>query len=225
MNYQKQSWHEYYREKLTIPQFLTNLNAHSILFEKITEENPNRMKVLEVGVGTGSMSIFLSWLGYEVVGIDNNKKVLEQAKRNVKRFNGKVKLVLCDAFFLSEKFGDEFDVAFSQGLLEHFNDEEISSLVDEQLKVAKTVYFSVPSYFYPQQDFGNERLMTVEEWKTILKKFNLNFIDYYLPSIVWLKKIKQNPLVFLKRVSAYTSTNVSFAFLKRPVFIIGKISR
>ena len=68
-----------------------------------------------------------------------------------------------------------FSACFSQGLLEHFADDEVRSMVGEQLRVASVVYASVPSVFYPHVGHrgpglvGNERLLSRAHWLRILR--------------------------------------------------------
>jgi len=124
------------------------------------------------------------WAGlfamYYVEVVDNDKQVLERATLLNKTMNGNAKFIYCDAFGLSNSFlTGEFDVVFSQGFFEHFNDVQIRQLLDEQLKMAKTVMFSVPSKYYGYLDFGNERLLTVEEWKNILDGYKLDALFGY----------------------------------------------
>ena len=93
---------------------------------------------------------------------------------------------------------DSFDVCFSQGFLEHFSDDDIRKLLREQLRVSRKVLFSVPSFWYPRQDFGDERLMKKEDWLRILSEFKLEKASYYgirksseeKPSQVYFKVIK-----------------------------------
>jgi hypothetical protein len=63
---------------------------------------------------------------------------------------------------------DAFDVAFSQGTLEHFDNATIRAVLVRQLGVARHVVFSVPSIHWPTRDFVNERKMSLAEWKEIL---------------------------------------------------------
>lgn len=172
-------WGKYYNKIPTLKEYLGNLLTHAEFLEEIIKENPKR--ILEVGIGTGGMSIFLSHLGYEVIGIDNDRNVLKNAKKLNKKLNGNAKFLYCDAFKLDKKFPKNFfDVVFSQGFFEHFGNEEIKELLNKQLKLAKkAVIFSVPSKYYGQKDFGNERLMSVKEWRKILKKFPIKSIFEY----------------------------------------------
>jgi len=160
-------WADYYDSEVSITQYLGNLHPHAPLFEAVVAEGSRR--VLEVGVGTGMMGVFLSQWGLDVTGVDNDTRVLEIAAALGKRLNGSVSLVQGDAFRLADSLGDaQFDVAFSQGFFEHFDDEAIRELVRQQLAVASRVVFSVPGDGYPTRDFGNERLMSPARWASIL---------------------------------------------------------
>lgn len=201
-------WHEYYSKEITLKDYLGHLSTHATLFEFIIEQKPR--KILEIGTGTGSMSIFLSHLGYEVVSIDNNEKVLERAKKLSDTLLGRVKFLLCDAFKLGNKFkASNFDVVFSHGFLEHFDRGEIEALIKEQLKVGKVVFFSVPSKYHVTKEFGDERLWGIEEWTKILSSFNLELIRYYGPPGV-KRMIKQ-------------LIRFPYPPLRKPQYVLGKI--
>jgi len=170
-------WDDFYRNKDNLNNLLINLANHNELINEIIREKPKR--ILEIGVGTGIMGIFLSWLNYKVMAIDINKKILTNAILTSKKLNGKVKFIKCDAFSLKKKFKKKyFDVCFSQGFFEHFNNEEIIKLIEEQLFISKCVIISVPSKYYLKKDFGNERLLDVRKWEKILNNFNFD-VKYY----------------------------------------------
>lgn len=61
-------------------------------------------KVLDVGCGTGRISIELAKQGYEVVGIDISPKYIELAKAKASEsgVEGKVKFILCDARLIEQ---------------------------------------------------------------------------------------------------------------------------
>lgn len=160
-------WEKFYSKSYDLDYLIRNVSCHREMFDLIYEENPK--KILEVGIGTGSMSIFLSFLGFEVTALDNNNKVISKAKQLSKKLNGKVNFILGDAFKLDFK-DKSFDVIFHQGLLEHFSDRQIFELLDEQLRVGNRVVLSVPNNLYKQKDFGNERLLSKAYWDNLLSK-------------------------------------------------------
>lgn len=72
----------------------------------------------------------------------------------------------------------EFDVAFSNGVLEHFCDEEIIKILKEEIKIANTVIFGVPSRYFDDDEFmhGDERYLTEEKWEELVEKANANIV-------------------------------------------------
>jgi 2-polyprenyl-3-methyl-5-hydroxy-6-metoxy-1,4-benzoquinol methylase len=108
---------------------------HWELFSQIMQRNRgDGLRSLEVGCGRGSLSCYFADAGYEVTLLDSSPSVLETAKEIYSR-NG------VSGFFhagdaLSMPFESEsFDVVFSIGLLEHF--DNIQSLVAEQARVLR----------------------------------------------------------------------------------------
>ena len=126
-----------------------------------------RGSVLEVGIGSGAQSALLSHFVKQTVSIDNDDRIMRAALSNLRRYASSVRVLEADAFRLPFK-NDSFGVAVSQGLMEHFEDAEIRRLLREQLRVSRSVVFSVPSDRYPRQDVGNERLMPPKRWAEIV---------------------------------------------------------
>jgi ubiquinone/menaquinone biosynthesis C-methylase UbiE len=54
-------------------------------------------KMLEVGVGTGRLSLFFAKKGFDVTGIDISEKMLDVARERAKRLKVKVKLIQMNA--------------------------------------------------------------------------------------------------------------------------------
>lgn len=173
---QQETWQGIYAGSYDLGDYLAHLARHTRFIESVIADQPKRL--LEVGTGSGTISVFLSSLGYDVTSIDNDEAVLSVAGKTSEAFRGCARYELADAFNLPYEEGD-FDVAFSQGLLEHFSDEEIIRMLEEQLRVARTVVFSVPNNFYGQQDVGNERLLTKEDWEQIVSSFQVAESENY----------------------------------------------
>jgi len=172
----KKNWKDDYAKPSDSLKLLENILVHSEFIEQILKESPQR--ILEVGCGSGTISIFLSHLGHNVTAIDQDPQIIEAAKITCKNLNGDVSFNIANAFKLPFK-NHYFDISFSQGLLEHFSDSDIIKFLKEQLRVSKKVIFSVPSLFYNSRDFGDERLLTKRRWEKILSPFDIELSNYY----------------------------------------------
>lgn len=149
---------------ISLPTFVKRNVIHASLVRAVLGRS--RDAVLEVGVGSGAQSALLSRFR-RTVTIDNDPRIIAAARPNLSRFGRGVEVVQADAFALPFPAGT-FDVALSQGLFEHFDDDGIAGLLREQLRASGSVVFSVPSDRYPRQDVGNERLMAPAEWHRIV---------------------------------------------------------
>lgn len=158
-------WSRFRVDRISWPTFLKRNLIHSDLL--VEAGRRASAGVLEVGVGSGAQSAALSRM-YRTVSVDNSSRIIAAARPNLDRFGPNVELVTGDAFALPFR-DDSFGVALSQGLFEHFSDSAIIGLLREQLRVSRSVVFSVPSDHYPRQDVGDERLMSPAEWKSIIE--------------------------------------------------------
>lgn len=158
-------WSRFPVERIGLATFLKRALIHAELLAAVLRRA--RGAILEVGVGSGAQSALLSRLVHRVVTVDNDARVLAAARPNLTRFGSRVGTIRADGFALP--FGGRaFGVALSQGLMEHFDDGEVVRLVREQLRVCRSVVFSVPSDRYPRQDVGDERLMSPARWVAIV---------------------------------------------------------
>lgn len=151
-------------DRISLPTFLKRNLIHTSLIREVLRRGSRN--VLEVGVGSGAQSALLS-RARRTVTVDNDGRIIAAARPNLERFGSRVDIVQADAFALPFPAG-AFDVSCSQGLMEHFDDEGIAGLIREQLRVSRSVVFSVPSDRYPRQDVGNERLMPPSDWERIV---------------------------------------------------------
>lgn len=182
-----EGWDRFYERRLTVEQHLENLWAHAPLFGAVLASDPRT--VLEVGIGTGTMSRFLASVGLDVTAVDNDAAVVERARKEARKVTMEIRVA--DAFRLAEDFEPgAFDVAYSQGFFEHFADDAIVELVRAQLAVAETVVFSVPSARYPTRDFGDERLLTAEQWRQTLADFSGLEVRYYCSGLHVLVRVR-----------------------------------
>ena len=174
------SWEAFYAYQTGVPEMLSWATTHSRMMTQLMQYD----RVLEVGTGTALMSGMLSKYCNTVVSLDRSDPVIASARRSMHRIDSSVRFVGGDAFAMP--FPDNyFDAAFSQGLFEHFNDQDMLSLAREQQRVARRVYISVPSFFYPHIGHfgpglvGNERLMRLSFWRRLFEEFEVKSANYY----------------------------------------------
>jgi SAM-dependent methyltransferase len=168
-------WSEVYAHKLELSELIDHVYSHKPFLMEIWNSSPK--KILEIGVGGGSTSIFLSYLGIETHAIDNDPGVIKRSQENNDNLKGGLKIKVGDAFKLPYE-NDSFDIICHQGFFEHFDDKDIQVLLKEQLRVAKKVVFSVPTKYYLSNALG-ERLLTKKRWEGIMKDFKVKKSSYY----------------------------------------------
>ncbi|OGZ41603.1 MAG: hypothetical protein A3C80_00160 [Candidatus Ryanbacteria bacterium RIFCSPHIGHO2_02_FULL_45_43] len=198
-------WKDFYTKKEVTPHFvLENICVHRALLTEIFKERPRA--VLEVGIGTGTMSAFLSLSGIECIGVDNNDAIVTAANGVNKILGAHAIFHKADASSLPFK-NLYFDIVFSQGFFEHFTDDAIIIFLREQLRVGKKVILSVPNNFYPKKDIGNERLLTKEYWDGFLSSnfrmlYSTNYYEFSKEVAGWWnKKIERALVMYMAKIS------------------------
>ncbi len=142
-------WFEKFSKHLNVVFTEEDFEVYSGMVEAnlptLREHLGDGARILEIGCGLGCSSVPLSAIGYEMVGIDNDPRVIEAAKQNGKNFGKRIEFRLMDAFDVDREFGpDSFDACMHGGLLEHFSEELIRVLIDKQLHVAPIIFCSMP---------------------------------------------------------------------------------
>lgn len=114
-----------WKKYLKIPWRPSGREVESVL---LSINLPKNFSVLDIGCGYGRISLFLKNCGYKVMAIDSEEKMVEEARKKGLR------AVKGDAENLN--FSDnEFDMAVTDGLLEHFENPE--KVLSEELRVTK----------------------------------------------------------------------------------------
>jgi len=115
----------------------------------ILKHAPKGSSLIELGCGSALLAILLSSMGYEVMGIDNDPRVIEIAKRDNERLGGHVKIELMDLFEAPRRIGRVFDLAYCYGVIEHFRGEKLLEAVRVHGELAKKTMFVVPTHDDP----------------------------------------------------------------------------
>ena len=155
-------------------------------------------KILEIGCAKGNWLIyFAKEFGYEPYGVDYSEMGCKMAEENLKRSNVNGTILYEDIFKTSlEK--ESFDVVYSFGLIEHFeNPEDVINKHIELLKSGGLLVIGVPNfrdslYFTINKMLGKEKglmkthnldIMDINNFKKLFKDKNVQvqFLDYFGP--------------------------------------------
>lgn len=197
----KKSWFKYYDHHHNI--YPSNIFLHWSYLLKIIFLRPG--KIMEIGCGPADHSLFLTQIlsNTGISLLDKDTKIINILKnKHTSKFS---RYYLCDVTIKKnvERLNfqrNQFDIIYSQGLMEHFGKNVFQRIILNFLPYTKRFIFSVPSEKYPTQDFGDELLRNRKELEEILS--NINGIKYkisrYLPDIgyrtklIGIKKYKYN---------------------------------
>lgn len=171
------SWYEVYlkdiEKKGTLENYVIDKIKNKKILINLIKKYAKGNRLLEAGSGTGVLSTYMASLGYEVEGIDIDKDILNLSKKISKNYNSKNKPnFIKKSIFNLDYEKNYFDISFSNGVLEHFSDEEIIETLRQQMKVAKKVIFGIPTKYFNQKEamYGDERYMNYDFWRTLITK-------------------------------------------------------
>jgi SAM-dependent methyltransferase len=175
---------------------------HETLYGMIARHCPAPGRILDVGSGPGWSEFYLSSMGYEVTGVDNEPTLVDLAKKRAELLGVSAKFAVADAFDLSAYYS-KFDLAYSCGVLEHFDREVTVRLLREQALCATHVLIEIPTrYTVYTGGITDERIYSVNELAKIVEDAGLRvvarfgygdlaatrmhvFLRRVLPRVVW----------------------------------------
>ena len=171
------------------------------LIRRIIAKSQIGGNILEAGCGTGVISKYLASLGYNLTCIDRDKRMIALAKLIVNKQLSKPNFIVQD--ILNIHFPRKyFEVCFHHGVLEHFSDDEIVSILKQQLEVSKFVIFSVPTNFFHDEEkiYGDERFLSKKYWKNLISLAGGNLVDEFS----YFHYSNSAKIIFLKLISFIT---------------------
>ena len=147
------NWYDIYIDEIKLKKDVIGYVDYKIKNKKklinLIKKYSKRKKIMEAGSGTGIISTYMASLGYDVTEVDIDDKILNLAKDISKKYikKGKPKFIKKDLLKLDFK-PKEFDVIFSNGVLEHFNDDDIKKILKKELEQSSFVIIGIPTTFF-----------------------------------------------------------------------------
>ena len=172
------SWYEVYlkdiEKKGTLENYVDDKIKNKKILINLIKKYALNKEVIETGCGTGILSTYLSALNYNCTAIDIDDQILNLAKEIAETYNAKVKPKFVKKSIFELKCNEKFDVAFSNGVLEHFNDTEIITTLKQQIEMANVVIFGIPTQYFNKDEamYGDERYLPYSHWRKLIKQAN-----------------------------------------------------
>lgn len=133
-------------------------------YEPILKLLVNSKTVIEEGVGIGSISKYLRKQNIRTVGVDKCPDMVKLCKRNNPGMD-----VFCADIFSTVIPGS---VVVTHGVLEHFQDDKITKLLEKYERMGQKSIHYVPTNGYDKPSFGDERLLSPQYWLDTFKPSN-----------------------------------------------------
>jgi SAM-dependent methyltransferase len=179
-------WSEIYKKQISEYKSLSDFIDSKIIYKKklieiVEKYGGKTKKLLEAGCGSGITSIYLGNAGYDVLGIASDPEMIKLDSSIASNNKNSALFEVDDIKTLETIRNQHFDVAFSNGVIEHFSDSDITLIVNRQLSISDYVVISIPSDFFTDNEkiFGDERFMNTEQWKSILSKTKGAIIEQF----------------------------------------------
>ncbi|MBU0929636.1 MAG: class I SAM-dependent methyltransferase [Nanoarchaeota archaeon] len=197
-NYEKE-WDNVWSKKTFLSRMVTyGRNFYDKFFFKlILPFESKEKKFLEIGCGTSSLLLKLANNFKKCVGLDISNEALKISSNNAERLKIKnVNFIKGDCFNLPIK-NNIFDVVWSQGLIEHF--ENPLKIIEEHYRVCKkggVVLISTPAKYSYQSiwylltrpkflrrfwPWTYQEFYTKRKYKKLIKSLNYNYKIFKLP--------------------------------------------
>lgn len=134
-------------------------------------------KILEAGFGFGTTTELLRDMDYDIYGFDLEPTAVKIATERYPHLSGRLSI----GNILDESsYTDFYDAIIHQGVLEHFSDEDIMTILNIQSKKCKNIIFDVPNNLRENTDDEGDdtRFESPQFWEDIISNVGLEYKRY-----------------------------------------------
>ncbi len=117
------------------------------VLSRIRARFPAGARLLELGCGAALHASLLAAWGYRVTAFDNDPRIVEIARDTAAVFGQELDIRLGDALQLGDEEPGGYDLAYSFGLIEHFDRSETVAMLTEQGRLASHVMAVIPTKY------------------------------------------------------------------------------
>lgn len=114
-----------YLDKITDSEEEMGARLARLIFELCS--NAGEISAIELGSGSGHLSVVLATHGIHTTLLDFSEKALDRAKKIYSDYGAEGTYICQDLFELDRK--ETYDIAWNSGVMEHFNNDEIEMLI------------------------------------------------------------------------------------------------
>lgn len=162
MTHNKLSWEDYYKERNCV-EYLDYFKKEYSEFIDILLSNGKTFVEAGCGIGTVSKILFESPNRPCTTGFDINQEMLNIGEPNKIPF-------WCGDIFDKNSYPECYlpYVIHSHGVLEHFTKSKVRKIIRIQKSTGNPMVHWVPTDAYKEPSFGDEMLLSVEDWLDVL---------------------------------------------------------
>ncbi len=177
-------WSDLYEKEIlssrSIDEYIKQKLSTKKKIIKLINKYASNKKIMELGAGTGVLALYISSLyNNKVDALDKDHDMISLSKKYfLSKFkNSNINYLCNDIRNINIK--EKYDVCYSIGILEHYNDDEIIELINKQVFISKYVIFGIPTKYFDEDKkmYGNERYLPLQYWRKIIKKSNCKIIE------------------------------------------------
>lgn len=157
-------WYEFYKDRVNTDYQTYFEKRYKPMIDTLLFMKGDVIREEGIGIGSITKALIYSGSSKAIYGFDYSEKMLELCMENT--YNG---VMLYEDNILEPKQIIHYDIACTHGVLEHFDDIQIQTIIARYNYDKKSFIHYVPTDKYLCGTFGDERLLSLKYWLNLVK--------------------------------------------------------